>query len=251
MSRWTECPSSTSQGCSLTVSCIASCTPGCFRAVEHFCGCDGAGSHHQECDHCRTLFFSRCSVLADAGQVTAAEILPDALSIGVTAGKIACIAQTLQPSAHTKVIDAEGAYVTPGGVDSHCHIAQDNAPSGDTWETGSRSAIAGGNTTLLAFASQKRHETSLLPVVEEYHRRSKGQAYCDYGFHLILSNPTENILTEELPTMMAEGISSVKLYMTYEPLKLGDDHLMEVMMRARTLGMTTMIHCENSEMIEM
>ena len=195
------------------------------------------------------LFYS--GFVADVYQVTAAEVLPSGLSIGIRAGKISCIAQSLEPSARTQIVDAEGAFVTPGGVDSHVHLAQDNAPSGDTWETGSRSAIAGGTTTLLAFASQKRHETSLFPVVEEYHRRSCDQAYCDYGFHLILSNPTDQILTEELPTMMREGISSVKLYMTYEPLKLGDEHLMEVMMRARTLGMTTMIHAENSDMIEM
>lgn len=85
----------------------------------------------------------------------------------------------------------------------------------------------------------------------EYHRRATGEAFCDYGFHLILSNPTESILEEELSTMVKDGISSVKLYMTYEPLKLGDEHLMEVMLRTRSLGMTTMIHAENSDMIEM
>lgn len=48
-----------------------------------------------------------------------------------------------------------------------------------------------------------------------------------------------------------EGITSVKLYMTYVPLKLGDDEMLEVMMGARQLGMTTMVHAENSDMIDM
>jgi dihydropyrimidinase len=130
-------------------------------------------------------------------------------------------------------------------------LAQDNAPTGDGWLTGSRSALAGGNTTILAFASQKRSDESLFPVLEEYHRRSSGQSYIDYGFHFILSNPSEKILAEELPLMVErEGISSLKLYMTYVPLKLGDGEMLEVMMRARELGMTTMVHAENSDMID-
>lgn len=92
----------------------------------------------------------------------------------------------------------------------------------------------------------------MFPVVEEYHRRSRGQSYIDYGFHLILSHPSERILAEELPVMVErEGISSVKLYMTYVPLKLGDGEMLEVMMRTGELGMTTMVHAENSDMIDM
>jgi dihydropyrimidinase len=92
----------------------------------------------------------------------------------------------------------------------------------------------------------------LFSVLEEYHRRSRGQSYIDYGFHFILSHPSERILAEELPVMVErEGISSVKLYMTYVPLKLGDGEMLEVMMRTRELGMTTMVHAENSDMIDL
>lgn len=65
-----------------------------------------------------------------------------------------------------------------------------------------------------------------------------------------MTNPTEKVLEDELPQLVQkEGISSVKLYMTYEPMKLGDADLFNVMMRARSLGITTMIHAENSDMI--
>lgn len=69
---------------------------------------------------------------------------------------------------------------------------------------------------------------------------------------MILSNPTENILGKELPVIVHEmGITSVKLYMTYVPLKLSDGKMLDVMMRTRQLGMTTMVHAENSDMIDM
>ncbi|VUC31693.1 unnamed protein product [Clonostachys rosea] len=185
--------------------------------------------------------------------VTASEILPEGLQIGIKDGKIASIGRKLLRSdSSARVIDAAGGYVTPGGIDSHVHIAQDNSPTGDTWETATRSAVAGGTTTVLAFASQKRHEESVLPAVKAYHEKANGQAHCDYGFHLIVSNVTTDILNNELPAVLSsEGITSVKLYMTYEPLKLTDKDLLHVMLACRKLGMTTMIHAENSDMISL
>ncbi|CAK7229974.1 hypothetical protein SBRCBS47491_007429 [Sporothrix bragantina] len=184
--------------------------------------------------------------------VTAAEILPAGLEIGVKNGKIAVIGIDLDAGPDTEVVDAEGAYITPGGVDSHAHIEQDNSPTGDTWETGSRSAIAGGNTTVLAFASQRRDETSLLTCVERYHAKATGNAYCDYGFHVIMTNVTEEILETDLPLFStpAYGITSVKLYMTYIPLRLGDGDLFSIMLAARQLGVTTMVHAENHDIVD-
>ncbi|ROW15683.1 hypothetical protein VPNG_02150 [Cytospora leucostoma] len=190
------------------------------------------------------------TIIKNGRIVSATEVLPLGVEIGIKDGKIACIGHGLDASTVTNIVDAGGAYITPGGVDSHVHLDQDNSPTGDNWETGSRSALAGGNTTILAFASQKRHEESIYPALEAYHKKATGKAYCDYGFHVILTNPTESILEDELPQLVEkEGISSVKLYMTYEPMKLGDTDLFNVMMRARSLGITTMIHAENSDMI--
>ncbi|KAJ9157397.1 D-hydantoinase [Pleurostoma richardsiae] len=182
--------------------------------------------------------------------VTATEILPPGVEIGVRDGKIAMVGRDLEAGSETQIIDAEGAYITPGGVDSHVHIEQDNAPTGDTWESGTRSAIAGGNTTVIAFASQKRQEESIWPAIEAYHKKATGNAFCDYGFHAIITNPNEEVLENELPALVGQGITSVKLYMTYQPLKLGDGDLFNIMMRARALGITTMIHAENNDMIE-
>jgi len=43
----------------------------------------------------------------------------------------------------------------------------------------------------------------------------------------------------------------VKLYMTYEPMKLDDKGLLDVLMSARALGFTTMVHAENHDMISL
>ena len=196
-----------------------------------------------------------CTTSDNPYQVTAAEILPPGLSIGIKNERIACISAfpllPTSPTSSTRILDAQGAYVTPGGVDSHVHLAQDNAPTGDGFLTGTCSALAGGTTTIIAFATQKRSDESLWPVIEEYHRRSRGQSYVDYGFHLILSHPSDGILGELEEVRNQEGITSVKLYMTYPALKLSDGEMLEVLMRTRALGMTTMIHAENSDIIDM
>jgi dihydropyrimidinase len=58
-------------------------------------------------------------------------------------------------------------------------------------------------------------------------------------------------MATEMPLLISQGITSVKLYMTYEPLKLGDSQLLDVLMSARKLGFTTMVHAENSDIISL
>ena len=222
------------------------------RSTLHDDGCNRSDCH--ECHNCEYYSNQRTlgSSTPDKGaQVSASDVSADQ-EIAISDGKIALLGQNLSPLfPNAQTLDAQGAFVMPGGVDSHVHLAQGNNPTGDDWESGTRSAIAGGTTTVLAFASQSRKDESLIPVVEEYHRRAAVGTYCDYGFHLILTNPTTKILNEELPVLVREGgLSSIKLYMTYQPMKLGDREILEVMESTRRLGMTTMVHAENSEMIE-
>ena len=86
--------------------------------------------------------------------VTAADVTR--CDVGIKDGRIAVLAETVDDAA--KVIDASGLLVMPGGIDSHVHLAQHayGARMADGFETGSRSALAGGNTTIMPFAIQPR-----------------------------------------------------------------------------------------------
>ncbi|XAO25004.1 dihydropyrimidinase [Cryptococcus bacillisporus CA1280] len=181
------------------------------------------------------------------------------LDIAIKDGKIAHLAANISEDLAEKVIDAEGAYVMPGGVDAHVHLAQDfpSGPSGrlgkcaDDFETGSRSAICGGTTTFISFAQQNRWEESLLQVVENYDARAKATgSYCDYAYHVIITRPELETLKVELPVIVGKwGITSCKLFMTYAALQLRDNELLDVMYEARRLAITTMIHAENGDLI--
>lgn len=113
---------------------------------------------------------------------------------------------------------------------------------------GSRSAIAGGTTTIVAFAPQPKAESSVINALELAQGKAFGKTYCDYAFHVIVANPGPQALSE-FPMLRERGVSSVKIYMTYEALQLRDNQILDVLLAARTHGLTTMIHAENGDVL--
>lgn len=170
--------------------------------------------------------------------------------IGIRDGRIVAIAKDLSGEAG-EVIDALGRLVTPGGVDGHVHLDQptsDGAVFSDDFFTGTRSAACGGTTTVIPFAAQQKGH-SLQEAVDDYHRRADGKAVIDYAFHLIVSDATHTVTREELPRLIGQGYTSLKIYMTYDDLKLDDRQIIEVLATARQHGAMTMVHAENSDCI--
>ena len=182
------------------------------------------------------------------GRISNADATFDA-DIGIKDGRITAIASHL-PAGRDDV-DATGRWVLPGGIDSHCHIEQLSGMGvmcADDFYSGTVSAAFGGTTSILSFAAQHRND-QIPAVLADYHRRAAEKAVIDYGFHLILTNPDETALREHLPQAVQSGISSLKVYMTYDKLKLDDYQLLEVMATAGELGALVMLHAENHDMI--
>ncbi|MBL8385506.1 MAG: dihydropyrimidinase [Burkholderiales bacterium] len=170
--------------------------------------------------------------------------------IGIVDGRIAAIADRLPAGAHD--IDASERLVLPGGIDSHCHVEQissNGVMTADDFESATVSAAFGGTTTIIPFAAQ--HRGMALPaVVADYHACAGPKAVIDYGFHLIVSDPTETALTVDLPALIRQGYTSFKVYMTYDKLKLDDYQMLDVLDTASTHGALVMVHAENNDMIK-
>src|SRR5260370_15082106 len=153
--------------------------------------------------------------------------------VGVRGETVAAIGRGLDKGRHE--IDARGKLVMPGGVDSHCHIEQLSASglmNADTFHSATASAALGGTTTVISFAAQ-HVGMSLAKVVEDYHKLAERGAVIDYAFHMILADPTETVLTKELPPLVKAGHSSIKGFMTYDRLNLDDVPLPHVLAAAR------------------
>ncbi|KAG9241641.1 D-hydantoinase [Calycina marina] len=175
--------------------------------------------------------------------------------IAVKDGKIAKLVRRgeISISQAKKTIDAEGAMVMPGGVDAHVHLDEPplfgKGSTADNYETGTRSAIAGGTTTVITFAPQNKAEPSLLKCLAATHARADNNCYSDYSFHLICSNAGP-LAISEFAALREAGISSLKIYMTYEALQLQDSEVLDVLFEARKQKIVTMIHAENGAIID-
>jgi len=172
-----------------------------------------------------------------------------AADIGVKGGQVAALARGL--AAGKRDIDAAGKLVLPGGVDSHCHIEQlssNGVMTADDFYSGTVSAAFGGTTTIIPFAAQHRG-MKIRDVVADYAKRAREKAVIDYSFHLIVADPTEEALTQDLPAFIGKGITSFKVYMTYDRLKLDDYQILDVLLTAEKHGALVMVHAENHDMI--
>lgn len=179
--------------------------------------------------------------------VTAAESFQ--ADLGVSDGRIVTIGAGLGPA--DEEIDATGLLVMPGGVDGHVHLAQptgDGTVMADDFLSGTRAAAAGGTTTVLPFALQQKGQ-SLREAVQDYHRLADGNCYVDVCFHMIVSDPTPQVLGQELPALVRQGYTSFKVFMTYDDLMLSDAQMLEVFDVAGREGALVMVHAEGHDAI--
>ncbi|HWX62948.1 dihydropyrimidinase [Bradyrhizobium sp.] len=148
-------------------------------------------------------------------------------------------------------IDARGRLVLPGGVDSHCHIEQLSAAgimNADTFESATTSAAFGGTTTVISFAAQ-HVGMQLAQVLEDYHALARKGAVIDYAFHMIIADPTKDTLARDLPALIKQGHGSIKIFMTYDRLKIDDEPLLDILVAAREGGAMLCAHAENHGII--
>ncbi|MBI4182378.1 MAG: dihydropyrimidinase [Proteobacteria bacterium] len=188
-------------------------------------------------------------VIRNGTVVTAADT--GRCDVGVKDGRIVVLGEALARG--ESEIDAGGKLVLPGGIDSHVHLDQPSPETGarpaNDFLSGTVSAACGGNTTVMPFVRQIKG-ASLREAVREYHRRAEGKAAIDYAFHLIVADPSETVLGQELPALIRDGYTSIKIYLTYDALRISDRQALDVLACARREGAIVMVHAENGDCIK-
>ncbi|ANT62632.1 dihydropyrimidinase [Salipiger sp. CCB-MM3] len=187
------------------------------------------------------------TAIRNAEIVTAADRIK--AEIGIRDGRIVTIAEDVGPA--REEIDAAGLLALPGGIDAHVHLEQHQGGGvvmADGFESGTRSAAAGGNTTVMPFALQQKGQ-SLREAVQAYHEAAEGKCYVDTSFHLIITDPTPQVLGQELPALVKAGYTSFKVFMTYDDMVLNDAQLLDVFDVARREKAMVMVHAEGYDAI--
>jgi dihydropyrimidinase len=169
-------------------------------------------------------------------------------SILIEEGKISAIGTESGISSADRVIDASGKYVLPGLVDPHVHFRYLDTPIDESFQLLTRSAAAGGVTTIIPFIASLEKIGESLEVFKQLYEFA---AYVDCSFHAIIFK-REQIY--EVSDLMEKGVNSFKFLLPYKGTEaiqgVGDidEGLIFLGMREiANAGGVAMVHCESPD----
>src|SRR5437016_439876 len=189
------------------------------------------------------------TIITNGRVVTASDTFTS--DVAIIGGKIAAVGQSLPKDQASKIIDANGKYVLPGGIDVHTHLDMPfgGTTSADDFESGTRAAAFGGTTTLIDFAIQYKGQT-LKKAFDTWMQKAEGKAVCDYSFHCIITDLADAQI-DEMNDLVREGVTSFKLFMAYPGVFMLDDASIFKALRATGQnGGLVCMHAENGGVID-
>ncbi|MEW5821646.1 MAG: dihydropyrimidinase [Cyanobacteriota bacterium] len=172
--------------------------------------------------------------------------------IGIKDGKIKAIAEDLSPDNNTEIIDAQGLYVMPGGIDVHVHLELPfcGTVSKDDFENGTKAAACGGITTVIDYAIQQKGN-SVLQTVKDRQNQADGKVSIDYSLHAGITD--WKTASKEIEDLVRHGITSFKMFMVYKDMgwMADDGDLLQALETTVKTGTMLMVHAENDFAISM
>src|SRR3979490_1913988 len=171
--------------------------------------------------------------------------------VGINGDKVTAIAAQLPTENVTRIVDATGMLVIPGGIDVHTHLDMPfgGTTSADDFQTGTIAAAFGGTTTLIDFAIQYKGQT-LRQAFDTWMKKAHDKATIDYAFHCIITDLGSAQL-EEMADLIREGVTSFKLFMAYPGVFMLDDaSIFRAMSQAAKHSGLICMHAENGGAID-
>ncbi|QEW20019.1 D-hydantoinase/dihydropyrimidinase [Marinibacterium anthonyi] len=185
------------------------------------------------------------SIVIKGGTVVTADLSYDA-DVLVEGGVITAIGPDL---AGDEVLDATGCYIMPGGIDPHTHLEMPfmGTYAAETFESGTKAALAGGTTMVVDFALPEPGQ-GLMDALKRWDNKST-MAACDYSFHMAITWWSEQVF-DEMKEVVDRGITSFKHFMAYKgALMVNDDEMFASFRRCAELGALPLVHAENGDIV--
>lgn len=153
--------------------------------------------------------------------------------------KISKIAENIDAKAD-ETIDCTGLYIMPGMIDMHCHLREPGGEHKETIETGSRSAVAGGFTTICPMPNTNPTPDSAI-VLEKIIKEAKRVNLCNV---LPFSSVTKGEKGQELVNFK-EQLEAGAIAFSDDGMPVENARMIrEAMIEANKLGSFVSEHCE-------
>ena len=149
-----------------------------------------------------------------------------------------------------ETIDADGAYVIPGGIDPHTHLEMPfmGTTAAETFESGTFAAASGGTTMLVDFCLPGA-DGSILNAFDDWDRKSKDQICIDISYHVAITDWNERLF-DEMAEVVKRGVNTFKHFMAYKgALMVQDDEMYASFKRCADLGALPLVHAENGDVV--
>ncbi|QLD89377.1 dihydroorotase [Natronomonas salina] len=143
------------------------------------------------------------------------------------------------------VLEADGKRLLPGMIDAHVHFREPGFSHKETWTTGSRSAAAGGVTTVFDQPNTDP-PTVDAPSFDEKAELAAASAV-DYGIN---GGVTEDWNPDELLSKPLAALGEVFLADSTGDMGIEADLFEEAVERATDAGVTVTVHAEDADLFD-
>ena len=139
-----------------------------------------------------------------------------------------------------RVIDCTGYYIMPGMIDVHCHLREPGGEHKETIETGSKSAVAGGFTTICPMPNTNPTPDSAI-VLQQIIQRAKEVNLCNI---LPYSSVTRGEKGQELVDFKSQ-LEAGAIAFSDDGMPVENARMIrEALFEANKLGTFVAEHCE-------
>ena len=138
------------------------------------------------------------------------------------------------------IVDCAGLYIMPGMIDIHCHLREPGFEYKETIETGSKSAVAGGFTTICPMPNTKPTPDSAI-ILRQFIEKAKKDGICNI---LPYASVTKGEQGEELVNF-EELKNAGAIAFSDDGIPVINSRIMrEAIIKADNLGTFVASHCE-------
>jgi len=159
-------------------------------------------------------------------------------------GRIRGIEEGFAREAGGEVLDVGEKMVMPGVIDPHVHVNEPGRTDWEGFDTATRSALAGGLTTLVDMPLNADPVTTTVEALDKKLLSTVGKLHCNCGFWGGVVPGNE----QEIGPLIARGVLGFKAFLTHSGIdtfpNVTEADLRKVMPLIAGAGLPLLVHCE-------